>query len=375
MSQGFADGGIQVVAAFENWNPAIEAYRENFDHPVFKMDLSDVSGISDLLANEYKPDLIIGGPPCQDFSSAGKREEKGRADLTVSFAETIARVKPPYFVMENVQRVTASAAYADARAIFKEAGYGLIEVVLDASYFGAPQRRKRFFCIGGLGEVDNFTDVRIQDLASDKPMTIREYDADSFPADHYYRHPRNYTRRAVFSIDEPAPTMRGVNRPIPGGYPGHSGDSHSLDGSVPALSTAQRAIIQTFPKDFRWPGPKSHVEQLIGNAVPVKLAENVARFLKNHVDQRFEEKLSQFELKAASTAQFADPRSIKDIVSRLRRANKLSPLPLVVTESYLDRLSASEGFAALSSEVKSQLRRAVHMFIQFVDESSAADAA
>lgn len=56
--------------------------------------------------SEYHPDMIIGGPPCQDFSSAGKRDENnGRGDLTVDYAHIIEKVRPEWFVMENVDRI------------------------------------------------------------------------------------------------------------------------------------------------------------------------------------------------------------------------------------------------------------------------------
>ena len=111
-------------------------------------------------------------------------------------------------------------------------------------------------------------------------MTLRDYFGDSLGFEHYYRHPRNYSRRAIFSIDEPAPTMRGVNRPVPKGYPGHPNDTCPVSDTLHALTTAERALIQTFPKDFIWVGSKTDVEQMIGNAVPVNLAQYVAETVK-----------------------------------------------------------------------------------------------
>jgi DNA (cytosine-5)-methyltransferase 1 len=365
MSRGFEDAGVEVVAAFENWEPAIHAYRENFDHPVYKMDLADVDGISELLLREFAPDMVIGGPPCQDFSSAGKRLEDTRADLTVAFARTIAKVRPAYFVMENVQRARTSAAYSEARKVFKSAGYGLIETVLDAAFFGAPQRRKRFFVIGKLDAADDFSESRIENRASAEPMTVREYCGDAFRKDHYYRHPRNYTRRAVFSIDEPAPTMRGVNRPIPKGYPGHAGDSHPVSGDVEALTTEQRALIQTFPGEFRWPGARSHVEQLIGNAVPVKLAQAVADFVLTDARHELDRKLEQFEYWLAQSAKYSDHRSVSDVVSRVRRSDRLVSLIAGRPETYFENLDRNEEFRALSPDVRAQVRRAVGLFIEF----------
>src|SRR5436309_2974303 len=98
LSMGFANAGFKVVAAFDNWDPAIEVYKKNFNHPIIKKDLGDTSNITDI--KSYKPDIIIGGPPCQDFSSAGHRDETlGRAQLTSSFTEIIAEIKPKYFLM------------------------------------------------------------------------------------------------------------------------------------------------------------------------------------------------------------------------------------------------------------------------------------
>ena len=131
LSKGFELAGVDVVAAVENWQPAIDCYESNFDHPVHKQDLNDVDGSVQLI-KQYSPNLIIGGPPCQDFSHAGKRIEASRASLTDSYADIIAKIRPRYFVMENVARAQKSNAYASARKTFKKAGYGLTERVLTA---------------------------------------------------------------------------------------------------------------------------------------------------------------------------------------------------------------------------------------------------
>lgn len=279
MSLGFQKQGFDVVAAFELWEAAANCYAANFNHPLHRIDLSNVTTAAAIIG-DYKPDIIIGGPPCQEYSQAGKRVEGARANLTVNFAEIISTVHPRCFVMENVDRARMSMAYADARKLFKEAGYGLTEIVLDASLCGAPQKRKRFICFGALGKEDGFAMELFTSRLLKEPMTLRDYFGDSLGFEHYYRHPRNYSRRAIFSIDEPAPTMRGVNRPVPKGYPGHPNDTCPVSDTLHALTTAERALIQTFPKDFVWVGSKTDVEQMIGNAVPVNLAQYVAETVK-----------------------------------------------------------------------------------------------
>lgn len=207
-------------------------------------------------------------------------------DESQTTMKVFQRIRPRYFVMENVDRARMSQAYAYARQIFKECGYGLTEIVLDASHCGVPQKRKRFFCIGSMGEEDGFLTEYMTAAQSERDMTLRDYFGDTLGFEHYYRHPRNYSRRGVFSIDEPAPTMRGVNRPVPKGYPGHHLDTAPITDDIRALTTAERAWIQTFPKDFTFIGNKTDVEQMIGNAVPVKLAEFVGRALMYHISHK-----------------------------------------------------------------------------------------
>ena len=93
MSLGFKNAGFDLVAAFEFWPIAAECYSKNFSHPVFRTDLSDIETAINQI-KEFSPELIIGGPPCQDFSHAGKRIEAERASLTESFAQIIATIKP-----------------------------------------------------------------------------------------------------------------------------------------------------------------------------------------------------------------------------------------------------------------------------------------
>ena len=89
------------------WDVAISCYKKNFTHPIEDVDLSDVN-LSVQTIIKYNPDIIIGGPPCQDFSGAGNRVEGDRADLTVSYAKIIKAISPKYFVMENVERAASS---------------------------------------------------------------------------------------------------------------------------------------------------------------------------------------------------------------------------------------------------------------------------
>ncbi len=286
LSLGFINAGYDVVAGFDSWDEAIEVYKRNFNHPVIKQDLFNINEAVDAIST-YSPDMIIGGPPCQDFSSAGKRNENnGRGDLTVAYARIISKIRPKWFVMENVERIKQTQKLLDAIKIYKETGYGLTQTVLDASFCGVPQKRKRFVMIGHLGDIDNFMIIQIKEKLSKAPMSVADYFGDNLDVKFYYRHPRSYIRRGIFSVDEPSPTIRGVNRPMPDGYKIHPNDPVRSKEGVRALTTKERSMIQTFPYDFIFVGSKTNQEQMIGNAVPVNLGKFIGEAIKAYIDYR-----------------------------------------------------------------------------------------
>lgn len=290
LSLGFQNAGFDIKAAFDNWKPAIEVYRANFNHQVFDTDLSQNFGLN--LLENISPQMIIGGAPCQDFSSAGKRDETlGRADLTLTLAKIIAGVLPEWFVMENVSRIEKSGILVKAKKILKDAGYGLTAKVLNAGFYGVPQIRKRFFLIGHLFSKDDFLSDYLEAKRSANPLTVHDYFGRELNTEFYYRHPRSYQRRGIYSVHEPSPTVRGVNRPIPKTYVKHPQDACAPDEKVRPLTTIERSYLQTFPKDYRFFGSKSDLEQMIGNAVPVKLAECVAQCINEYQKNLAENKI------------------------------------------------------------------------------------
>lgn len=282
LSLGFQNAGFNVVAAYDVWQVALNIYNKNFTHHAYFRDLSDVSDLSDLA--EYAPNFIIGGPPCQDYSTAGHRDEnRGRAALSVSFANIVDGLRPKFFLMENVAAFAKSKTFNAVCKIFKDANYGLTQMVLDASLCGVPQKRLRYITFGELYGQDNAVREIFSRRESKKSMTMRDYFGDSLGFEHYFRVPTNYTRRGIYSIDEPSMTIRGVDRPVPKGYKGHPADSAPLSPDIRSLTYQERGWIQTFPKDFVWEGSKTNINQAIGNAVPVKLAEFIANCIKEYI--------------------------------------------------------------------------------------------
>lgn len=295
LSLGFASAGFEVVHGFDSWSAAVDTYNANFDHPSECLDLSNSDLTVDRLSHFQKGTsfpAIIGGPPCQDFSAAGKRQEKDNADLTRLFAEYVGYFRPPLFVMENVPNAKHFRVYESALDFMRRNGYHVNTRVFDASLIGAPQRRKRLFAIGTL---DQSFSQRIQqelfdaetalgDVFRFSPMTVERWFGEGVVPEFYYRHPWSYDRRGVFRSAEPSPTIRGVNRPKPPKYVWHEKDLQ-LEGFekvlenpslVRALNVEERKQLQTFPEEFKLLGSRTAQEQMVGNAVPVMLAHYVA---------------------------------------------------------------------------------------------------
>lgn len=294
LSLGLQQAGFNLVAAFDHWESSVKVYRKNFTHPILTCDLQNVEAAVDLI-KPFSPNIIVGGPPCQDFSSAGKRDENlGRGDLTLAFCEIITMIKPQWFILENVALFKKSRQYQQATELLKPSGYGLTEKVFDASLCGVPQKRKRFFWVGELNGTDNCLLSDFESKLSAKPTTVRDYLGDKLGLEYYYRHPRSYQRRGIFSIDEPSPTVRGVNRPIPKTYRKHPQDPVEITPNIRPLTTIERSYLQTFPETFIFEGSKTDLEQMIGNAVPVKLAEFVGKCMIESI-QESQLSLSQLE--------------------------------------------------------------------------------
>ena len=208
-----------------------------------------------------------------------------RANLTIRFAEIVSTVKPTWVVFENVYNIERFSTVTVLKQMLSDAGYGITTRVLDASRCGVPPKRQRFFLVGKLGERDGFLDEALTSNLSNKQMTVRDYLGDTLNTEFYYMHPRSYNRRAVFSIDEPAATIRGINRPIPENYMRHHADKADICDGVRALTTRERGYIQTFPDTFKFPGAKTDVELAIGNAVPPALAMYVANCIKQYYSE------------------------------------------------------------------------------------------
>lgn len=420
MSLGLSRVGFDIVQAYDSWDVAVETYRRNVGAHVWRADLKDIFKIGPMLA-ALAPDIIVGGPPCQDFSMAGERVEGERAGLTRAFAMLVCIALPGWFCMENVPQAATSQAWREARAMLVKAGYGLTEAKVDASFYGVPQRRRRLFVIGRLGEVDGFLTSALAAARSDEPTTVRDMLGNGL-GDAFYCHPRMPGKRAVWSSDEPAPTMRSSSRrPIPSDYRPHPADAALIDAGafytrpyyagrgvrtldepapavirtsrerprphylanphpndpVPALEAAvltqeQVARIQGFPVDWDWSAANSRdTDQLIANAVPAPLAEAIGRvILAREAGETVPEIPGQFGQWLRRTRGYSKAL-VRNAKSRVHRARRLlGGRTFADPRAEIAALETVEGFVGLSVGIRSDLRIALRLYAEWQTEAA-----
>lgn len=411
MSLGLKRAGFDVVAAYDSWQRAVDVYRANLGGFVRQADLKDIFSVAPEIVAE-RPDLIAGGPPCQDFSAAGERVEGERAGLTRAFAMLVCIVRPTWFLMENVPQAATSIAWRDARAMLVRSGYGLTEVKLDASFYGVPQSRKRLFVVGRLGEQDGFLESALAAARSARPMTVRDMLGDAL-GEAFYAHPRHAGKRGVWGVDEPAPTMRGSSRrPMPASYQPHPADAALVtagafytrpyyegrgvrtldepapsiirttrerprpkylasphpDDPVPAqqaaiLTQAQVSRIQGFPVGWDWSAATIRdADQMIANAVPAALAEAIGKvILAREAGESLPEIQGRFSQWLRREHSFSKA-AVWNCRTRVNRARRLlGGRTFADGAAELAALEAAEGFDALTTGTKSDLRRALRL--------------
>jgi DNA (cytosine-5)-methyltransferase 1 len=281
-----------------------------------------------VMPREGSADLVIGGPPCQGFSVAGKMDPSDeRSKHVFHFLDVVDLVKPKAFVMENVKALYENRRWASIRAALvqraDELGYDTTMTLANASHFGVPQARERMFFIGVkkmLGSAPALIPT-----TQDRPPTVREALAQ-LPQ---YGKPGNDSLCSAKITIAKAPVLRkspfagmlfnGAGRPLNldapsitlaasmGGNKTPIIDQNLLDGAseswvndyhaelwrsegavetrhVPPhlrrLTVEEAAAIQTFPIGMDWHGSQSSRFRQIGNAVPPRLAFSAAEAVK-----------------------------------------------------------------------------------------------
>ena len=336
LSLGLKQAGFTVALAVDNWAAAHETFAYNFpDSPFLAADIDQLHG-TDLLnaagihANE-QPTLIAGGPPCQGFSSAGKRKPMDpRNTLVGAFARLVVELKPHFFLFENVEGFLTTGRGAAVFALLDpilEAGYQVHLRKVNAANYGVPQLRKRVIAIGALGMVPSFPIPshtaygapgahlagRHLPRTPNLQETIGDLEDLHVGLDGHIRGPLrgldlqrctalkpgqtmkdlpvalqhdSYSRRANRRVRDGMPTERRGGAPAGLRRLRPDEPSKAITGTAVSefvhpsldcfLTIRECARIQTFPDEFEIIGTSGEQALLIGNAVPPRLAETLA---------------------------------------------------------------------------------------------------
>ena len=276
---GLRAAGFEVALGMDNDAGALGVY----GHNALQMNLGDVEGAVRAIRAVGPIQLLAGSPPCTDFSSAGDRvERETHAGLTVAFAQVAVAVRVRCVMLENVPQLLSSRAWAEAKEVLVGAGYTLLVLRINAAACGVAQERRRVFVIGMLGGSEEAM-RRVQCVASeynrtpsDAP-TVRDCLTDP-SVDLYWYGGRNLLSPCVRSTDEPAPTLRTNCLSVP---PAHYSARHDDAGPVKrahVLSVAEAAAIASFPPRYFEGVSRTAAARYIGNCVPPRMAERVARW-------------------------------------------------------------------------------------------------
>lgn len=328
-SLGFHSYGVSILSAYDIWDKAVETYNRNFPGGIaHQVDLGvcDFHRLRDELdLSPGELDFIIGGPPCQGFSTSGKREgDDPRNKLLQNYANAIDAFSPRWFMMENVEgMLTTSNGDFIVSAIdkFISLGYSVFIKKVYMHEYGVPQCRKRVIIVGNR-EGKNFifpkpvmlaSGVRYKTGACDLYSAIHDLEGKDIPSINHVRkeedgirlqrikHLRegqsmkdlplelqheSFARRAFRRVCDGTPSDKRGGAPSGLKRLVYSQPSLTITGSSTSefvhpradrmLTVRECARIQTFPDDFVFCGSDAQQEQQIGNAIPPLFANIMA---------------------------------------------------------------------------------------------------
>ena len=332
LSKGFLDAGYDVLLGIDVWQDAITTF--NYNHRNSKGLCADLSTLNpkdiELHIQDKSIDVIIGGPPCQGFSIAGKRIiDDERNKLYKNFVRFVDYFKPKAFVMENVPNILSIGDGVIKDSIikdFSDLGYEVAYKVLMASDYGVPQNRRRAIFVG-LSRENKFkfpnptakSAVTSKEAISDLPDFTVD-DGENYPISpntEYQKVMRKkahglYNHRITIHTEQTKRIIAMV--PDGGNYKdlpvelqqtrkvhiawtrlnsakpsftidcGHNHHFHYEYNRVPTVRESAR--LQSFPDDFIFIGKQGSQLRQVGNAVPPLMSEAIAKQIKLYLEDQ-----------------------------------------------------------------------------------------
>ena len=323
LSLGFEQAGFKVVSAIDMWKDAIITYNHNRKEKIAKIETVEEFNDNELPVLIQKEHItgIIGGPPCQGFSTVGRRNvDDPRNKMYLEFYRAVKLASPDFFVIENVRGMLTLNKGAFVKDLIdrfgtKGLGYTINYQLLNAADYGIPQNRYRVFYVGIKNKKFEFPEPFGYKLTAKDGIS----DLEGATSEKYGSEPQNDFQRLM---------RCGLRKPLNQDYTAHSEKTISIISQVPdggnirdlpteiwqvrkynkafermgtfkpsnTIDTGHRnyfhysepriptvresARLQSFPDHFEIIGTRGSQYKQVGNAVPPMLAKIIADNIK-----------------------------------------------------------------------------------------------
>lgn len=292
LDMGFERHGFRTIWANDIDKDACETHKLWSDSVVVHGDIGKLN-----FDEIPSSDVIAGGFPCQGFSLAGPRKlDDSRNILYRYFVKLVELKRPKIFVAENVKGILTLGHGEIIKAIindFSEKGYTVIPSLVNAADYGVPQDRYRVIIIGIRKDLDvkfefpkkHNKKILLQDALANLP---EPKDCDICTAPYSSRYMSRNRKRSWSEVSFTIPAMAkqvALHPSSPDMIKMGSDEWKFGNGKTRRLSYKEAAVIQTFPYDMVFCGDLTSKYKQIGNAVPVKLAEEIAKSIYRLLEQ------------------------------------------------------------------------------------------
>lgn len=327
LTHGFIKEGFTVVAGIDNDPTCRYGYEANNASEFVEKDIMKVT--AEDLSHYYGKDrglkILVGCAPCQPYSKLNlKKPGKNEFKPLEKFAELIVKIKPEIVSMENVKDLIKYPIFKQFKTTLEENGYKVSHQIVNTSDYGVPQNRKRLVLLASrLGEITLIDKTHVKNKIKVKDIfkglePIEDGEASKKDPLHRARKLSPLNKRRIMatppdggsthswneelklachkkpsgktysgtvygrmSWNKPAPTMTTQCIGLGNGRFGHP-EQHR------AISLREAALIQTFPKSYKFVEDENKiiindVARFIGNAVPVKLGQVIAKSIRSHL--------------------------------------------------------------------------------------------
>ncbi len=297
LNKGYKKNALEIIHASDIEHKAINTYNYNFKHNGLCEDIKNL----DFRATFA--DIVVGGFPCQNFSTVNPLKDPENRDhqLFWEMARVVSEVKPKAFIAENVRGFAylKKGKYLNlALDAFKGLGYTVRWDILNSSHYGIPQLRQRVIMVGIRNDIDSHELFKFprpthgEHLKKPVPLSMLKED-DATVGEKYY-----FSKKAVEGVKRAKPNMKralaqDVNKPcltITSHLAKVSLNSRDPVLLVDALAERYRrftpleaARIQSFPDSFVFMGSEADAYRQIGNAVPPVLMWKIINQLLPHI--------------------------------------------------------------------------------------------